>query len=364
MSSSSESAASVPDLSLPCWPRAHGEDLAAALIRVQVDDFIVEEIPRHEPTGSGEHLWLQVEKRAANTAWVARQLARWAGIPARGVSYAGLKDRHAVTRQCFSLHLPGQADPDPSTLADFSRGDFSILGQQRSARKLQRGALAGNRFQIRLRECSASLEQLQDRLQRISREGVPNYFGEQRFGHDNLAQALRCVVAERKPPRDRDLRALYFSVLRSYLFNRLLAQRVGDGSWQRILPDERVMLAGSHSWFSAVGECLETLQQRCGQGDIHPTAALAGMDSSSHPVPAWEAESLAPYADWLAALNHFKLEAQRRPLRLMAAGLQLSEREGDPVLHFELPAGAYATALLREIVDYRVADLAWGSDGE
>src|SRR5690606_6499281 len=152
-----------------------------AAIRSRPDDFIVEEMLGFEPSGQGEHLFLTIEKRGANTHWVAQQLARWAGIPEHAVGYAGLKDRHAVTRQAFTLHLPGREEPALESLAI---PGVDALAVHRHQRKLPRGALRGNRCTLTLREVAGDADAIEQRLCQVASRGVPNAFGEQRFGRD------------------------------------------------------------------------------------------------------------------------------------------------------------------------------------
>src|SRR6185503_17769039 len=160
-------------------PFAHGAiPPLTARLRLTHEDFLVEEILGYDADGAGEHLLLWVEKRGANTDWVARELAKFAGVPAVAVGYAGLKDRHAVTRQTFSVQLAGRPDPDWST---FPHAEVTVLAATRHSRKLKRGALRGNRFVLVLREVGGDRAQAESVLQRIATHGVPNYFGEQRF---------------------------------------------------------------------------------------------------------------------------------------------------------------------------------------
>ncbi|MBA4681773.1 MAG: tRNA pseudouridine(13) synthase TruD, partial [Pseudomonas sp.] len=155
-------------------PRAHGEACGRAVLKATAEDFQVDEVLDIPLTGQGEHLWLWVEKRGLNTEEAARRIARAAGLPLKAVSYAGLKDRQALTRQWFSLHLPGKADPD---LAAAQGDDLVIQRSQRHNRKLQRGAHAANGFTLRLTALEADRDALEQRLQRIAAQGVPNYFG-------------------------------------------------------------------------------------------------------------------------------------------------------------------------------------------
>lgn len=337
------------------WPRAHGEPTVQALIRQQPEDFIVDEQLKHVADGQGEHLWVRVEKRGANTAWVARQLARWAGVSPRQVSYAGLKDRHALTRQTFSIHLPGKSDPHA---VEFE--EFRILARQRSSRKLKRGALTSNRFRIRLRECPAQMPELRQRFEQIHRLGVPNYFGEQRFGYDNLDQARMWLRGELRRRPTREQQSLYLSAVRSYLFNQVLAERVEAGTWNHIILGEPVILAGSNAWFIAgqgTDAAEESLADRCARFDIHPSGPLAGekgveFDGS---IAQLERDILGREEALITELERQRVAAHRRALRLSPGALRLEAEEGDAVITMELPSGAYATTVLRELVGYRVA---------
>ncbi len=336
-------------------PRAHGAPVLAARIRVAPEDFDVTEIDGFEASGAGEHLLLTIEKRGMNTAFVARLLAEWAGVDERAVGYAGLKDRHAVTRQRFSVQLPGREAPDTATLErdDAATGQrLRVLGQARHSRKLPRGALAGNRFMLVLREVEGDRGAIEQRLQAIAARGVPNYFGGQRFGHGggNVDKALRMFAGLRVK---RDERALLLSAARSALFNRVLAARVADGSWDRGLEGEAWMLDGSRSvfgpepWSDALATRLEAF-------DIHPGAPLWGRGDLRSAAAA-RAVELAALADEGSGLLRAGLEAaglkqERRATRLRPGDLSW-QWLGDNALEigFSLPAGCYATVVLAEL---------------
>jgi len=291
-----------------------------------------------------------VRKRLQNTADIASQLARCAGVPLRDVSYAGLKDRQALTEQWFSVHLPGTAAPDWSPLES---PDVSILREVRHSRKLRRGALRGNRFHISVRDMVADSALLQQRLKTIAMEGVPNYFGEQRFGRDgsNLHTAERLF----RNPRmrlSRHQRGLALSAVRSKLFNAVLSRRVCEGSWNRVLPGDALQLQGSHSYF-VVAMVDAELQQRARDHDVHPTGPLYGRGMSpvgDEPL-ALEKAVLAGYPGWLAGLEAAGLKQERRALRLTLDDLEWRQPAADLLhLEFSLPAGAYATSVLRELL--------------
>lgn len=331
-------------------PYVDGQPRLQGRLRTAPEDFQVREELDFTLDGIGEHVWLWVRKRGANTDWVAKRLAERAGISANAVSYAGLKDRHAVTEQWFSVHLPGKADPDWEANP---HPDFTVLNAVRHSRKLRRGALSGNAFRITVRDLEGDPAELAARLERVAADGVPNYFGEQRFGREagNLERAA-AMFSGREKVRDRHQRGLYLSAARSALFNAVLAQRVVEGSWNRALPGEVLMLAGSHSIFT-VEEIDETICQRVAAFDVHPTGPLwgAGELRSSGPVRELEEAATATspiFRDGLAAAG---LTQERRALRLMIGEAKLECPEPrTAILDFRLPAGAYATTVLRELL--------------
>ncbi len=335
-------------------PHAHGQPALSGRLRTIPEDFQVREELDFALDGAGEHVWLWVRKRNANTEWVARRLAEQAGVTVGAVSYAGLKDRHAVTEQWFSVHLPGRAEPDWIATAD---PDFSVLNAVRHSRKLRRGALSGNTFRITLRELDGDPAELTARLKLIAATGVPHYFGEQRFGHEggNLERA-EAMLSGKEKVRDRHKRSLYLSAARSALFNAVLARRVADRTWDQALPGEVLMLAGSHSIF-AVDEVDETIRQRVAAFDLHPTGPLwgAGELRSGGPVRALEEAVAATLPVFRDGLTGAGLVQERRALRLTIQDATLECV--DPrtaVLGFHLPAGAYATTVLRELIEPRV----------
>ena len=314
------------------------------------EDFQVCEIPLVEPAGEGEHVWLLIRKRQENTEPVARSLARLAGVAQREVSYAGLKDRNAVTEQWFSVCLPGGAEPDWHAV---DSEYITLLHHARHHRKLRRGALRGNAFRIRIRGVTGDREALARRLGDVAAAGVPNYFGEQRFGRggSNLRTAGR-LFAHAAGRLSREQRGLALSAARSWLFNQVLARRVETHSWDRPLPGEALQLEGTHSFFVAAGVD-EMLLHRVREGDVHPTGPLCGTGESPATGDALQVEMacLAPYVGWIEGLAAAGLKHERRALRLPIGALDWSWPEADCLeLSFTLPAGAYATSVLRELV--------------
>jgi len=344
-------------LTEPAWrtlsdlPRVCGEPLGHATMRESADDFQVDEVLGFDPDGDGEHQLLHIRKRDTNTSWLAGQLARHAGIHPKEVGYAGLKDRRAVTTQWYSLRLAGVAEPDWSA---FDSELVQVLAVHRHRRKLQRGALQGNRFTIRLRGLDADREALNRRLERLRAEGMPNYFGEQRFGRDyqNLNQFDLLLGDGKRRKIDRNLRGLLISAVRSQLFNEVLAARIERGCWASPLAGDYFMLDGSRSGFAdEAGD--GSLEERCRNLDIHPSGPLWGRGRApvDGEAAALEQQVLAPFSHWRDRLEHLGLQQERRSLRLRLDSLswRYDEDEGALQLAFFLPAGAYATVLLREL---------------
>jgi tRNA pseudouridine13 synthase len=350
----------LPELAVSDWARVLGPPAARGVIRRTPEDFQVTELPLIEPSGQGNHLWLEIEKTGANSDWVAGQLARAAGVHRREVGFAGMKDRHAVTRQWFSVGLQDAQRPDWRA---WSIEGASVLQAQRHERKLQRGALRGNRFFLRVCELDGDVDGLDARLQALAARGAPNYFGPQRFGHGgrNVERALRWLAHGGRVRKA--TRGIYLSALRSLLFNRVLAARVMDGSWDRLLDGEVAQLAGRRALFDcALPDA--TLERRCAEFDIHPTGPLPGRGGKRPSGAAAVCEERAleearPVSD---ALVRAGVEADRRSLRVIAAGLAWGLSSGSLELAFELPPGAYATSVLRELVSTTDASTFVGSE--
>lgn len=322
-------------------------------IRTCPGDFIVHENLGFTATGDGEHVLLLLEKTDANTAWVARQLAAFAGVRVRDIGFAGRKDRHAVTRQSFSVWLPGKDMPD---WQDFNVPGVRILEVARHARKLKQGALAGNHFELVIRDVTGDHVRAESVLLRMRSQGVPNYFGSQRFGREggNIAHARAMFAGERVR---RNERSLYLSAARSHVFNAVLSHRVMDGTWHAGQVGDVWNLDGSRAWFRA--DTMDaSLRARLAAGDVHPTGPLWGKGELpvAGAVHALECNVAQQHADLTRGLIAAGLEQSRRALRVMPRALDwqwLADRR-HLALSFDLPAGAYATAVLMELI--RVVD--------
>lgn len=335
-------------------PYAFGGPAATGQIRLQPEDFIVEEILGFEPTGEGEHVFLLIQKRGENTDFLARQIAKYAGLPKMAVSYAGMKDRHAVTTQWFGVHIPGKREVDWSGLESDS---VKVLQAIRHNRKLKTGALKGNRFIITVRDLQGERSLVEEKLKQIKAEGVPNYFGPQRFGREgnNLVQAEALFKGELRL-RDRSLEGIYLSAARSEIFNRVLARRVELSNWNQAIDGDVFMFEGSHSIFRAelTGETL----RRVAEHNIHPSGPLWGQGEMATSAAALELEQAvaAEYPVFYEGLERAKMEPARRPLRLTVTNLGYEFPDTSSLrLSFSLPAGAYATVVLREAIAFEGA---------
>lgn len=303
--------------------------------KLRPEDFIVEEVLGFDPSGEGEHLFLLLQTDDQNTRYTVKLLARYFGVAQRQVSYSGLKDRRGLTSQWFSIHLPGQ-NPIPQAEQLAEQG-IRLLQYGRHHRKLRIGTHKANRFRIVLRNLENGND-LERRFDQIQAVGVPNYFGPQRFGlhGGNLEEALDWAQ-RRELPVEKAVRSRVLSTLRSWVFNGSLGARVQLGSWNTWIRDDPILLDGTQSFFFEQSWS-EPLQQRFAMGDIH----LGGW------LPGAESEGLPDDVKALFQLAGMKREP--RPLRLLPR-CALMTLNGDSLhVQFELPKGAFATAVLRELL--------------
>lgn len=335
-------------ITIPVWAYAYNGPYCMGKIKTIPDDFIVEEQLSFEPEGVGEHSFLLIEKCGENTEFVARLLARYAGVRQRDVSYAGLKDRHARTTQWFSVWLPGKNDPDWK-LAETD--NIKILKNLRHIRKLKRGVLSANKFRILIREWQGDKLTIEKQLQQIKAQGMPNYFGLQRFGHQgqNINKAIAMFQGAKVK---REQRSIYLSAVRSYLFNQLLEKRIEEGSWNQAVSGDCFIFDQSNSYFKT-DELDDSLCQRTKAGEIHPTGLMFGKGGSETTGQAYEIEKTV--VDYNSALTDglvkYDLSQSRRSLRVFVDNLDWEFQQNSTVLiSFSLPAGSYATSFLRELI--------------
>ncbi len=335
---------------LPEWHYLYGKPTVKGRIRVAPEHFQVTEILPFSPDGEGENHMIYVEKKGLTTHQVAGLLAKFAGVPSRDVSWAGLKDKHGITRQWLSVRIPGKVEPN---WAELNGPQLTILDASRNLKKLRTGALLGNRFQIAISDVS-NMELLLARLEKL-RAGVPNYYGEQRFGHGgrNVDKAAAMFAGQRI--KDRNKRSIYLSAARSFLFNQVLSKRLATYSTQPLTGDA-LMLAGTNSFFIAA-EWDSTLSARLAAHDIGLSAPLWGDGAAiaQGEAAAFEAEQVAQWPELCKGLENARLTPERR--RALLIPEQLSYRQDGDLLwvQFILPAGAFATSLLRELLTYEDA---------
>ncbi|MFP4262761.1 MAG: tRNA pseudouridine(13) synthase TruD [Halomonas sp.] len=337
----------------PAWPRALDAAFGpppAGEYRALPEDFRVEEVLDFAPEGQGEHLWLHIEKRDLTTAMAVKALARLCEASPRAVGYSGMKDRVAVTRQWLSVQLPGREAP--AGLAEALAGEgVRVLEMARHPRKLKRGVHRANRFRLRLTGPAVADPAFAARWERLLERGVPNVFGPQRFGPDgrNLLRARALLARGWRKRDDRD--GMLLSAARSFLFNEGLAERLHDGSWERLLPGEVAILDGTASQFTLEAPDAE-LEARAARLDLHPSGVLWGVGRSAAggEALAREASLARRYPALCAGLERAGVRLGRRPLRLRLAEASLERGADELWLAFTLPRGAFATAVLRELI--------------
>ena len=338
----------MQNIEIPVWPYVYGSPSGSGKIRTFPEDFIVKENLSFEPSGEGEHAFLQIEKKGENTEYVARQLSRFANVRQRDVSYAGLKDRYAVTTQWFSVWLPGKADPD---WAGFESDSMKVLQAVRHARKLKRGVLSGNSFKLLIRDWQGDQAKTIQQLEQIKAHGIANYFGSQRFGNQgqNVNKALAMFDGAKV---GREQRSIYLSAARSFIFNKILAYRITQNNWNQAISGDTYQFDLSHSCFQSDQPDAE-ITRRLDAKEIHPTGVLWGRGIADVSADALTIEySIIDTHEELAkGLVASAVDRDRRALRVNVQDLQWTFiNETSLELCFTLPAGSYATSVLREIV--------------
>lgn len=328
----------------------HGEPASSGVLKATPEDFLVEEDLGFEPDGEGEHLLVRIRKTGCNTQFVADNLARFAGIAARSVSYAGLKDRHAVTEQWFCLHLPGKENPDFSR---FELEGCEVVRFARHLRKMRIGTLKGNAFTLVLRQLS-DISDVEARLQKIAAQGVPNYFGVQRFGRggNNLVQAKRWANNDIRV-KERPKRSFYLSASRSALFNLISSQRLAEHGDKQVMLGDALQLSGRGSWFVAKAEEMTSVQERVLSGELLVTAPLPGDGplGTQEEAEAFELSCIADQTELMSLLKRERVEPARRAMMLQPQHLDWSRLDEVTLkLQFWLPAGSFATSVVRELM--------------
>jgi tRNA pseudouridine13 synthase len=328
---------------------AHGKPQSTGLIKTSPEDFQVDEVLGFELTGEGEHLFLRIEKRGINTEELVKSLARTLGKSEKNISYAGLKDRQALTTQWLCVHCPGEELKEPDLLEG---PGWRVVESKRHLKKLKTGALAANDFTLVLRELTQKSE-IENRLLRIQSLGVPNYFGAQRFGYEgqNLPKAEAMLLGGVKV-KNRFLRGIYYSAARSFLFNKILTERASSANWNQGLAGDVMQLAGKNSIFPILTTD-EIINERLTKFDISPAAPMWGRGEERASLDALlvQEKALANYKNWCLALEQHGLERAYRPLRLQVEQLKWDWLDESTLnLRFRLEAGSYATSVVRELI--------------
>lgn len=337
----------MTDYSLEQLAYRFGKPTETATIRQQPEHFKVQELIRVEPDGTGEHLWLNIRKRGMNTQFLMKQVARWAGVSERNVSHAGLKDRHAVTEQWLSVQLPGKPNPD---ISELENDDIQVLAAHRHSQKLRPAVLLANRFELLLTNVSDP-QAVVDRWQKVQ-QGVPNYFGEQRFGHEfgNIDKAKQLFAGKRFK---RHLQGLFLSAARSWLFNCMVSERIERDLFSQLISGDMLMLAGSRSHFVNQGET--DLPERLASGDVQLTAPLWGDGNdrleSDYLQLVQTVTSKEP--ELAEGLVKQRVKMALRSVLLKPEHGRIDIVDNDVKIGFVLPSGSFATSVLRELVSYQ-----------
>ena len=341
------------------WAYAHGRPIINGSIKADPNDFIVDEIMPVVPSGEGEHLWVNITKTRQNTESVAKQLAKFARVSQKDVGYSGLKDFNAITTQWFSLWLPKEPE---FKLGGFEMSGVEINELSRHNRKLKRGTHRHNRFSIVIRDlskltgdsCLDVNDLLDDKLIQINKKGVPNFFGEQRFGRQfNNMNQVSDMFDSGKKIKNRHLRSLLISSARSWLFNVLVSERIQNDTWDKLQTNEPANLEGTSSVFISEGTEDET--NRCDSLDIHPTAPLWGEINKSNSIVYsdlfdWEINQIEQHQNLIKGLENIAISYQRRSIRSKVKDLTWEFLDSGIKLDFELGRGEYATSVLRELI--------------
>ena len=339
-----------PPLALPFL--TEGAPRIIGSFRQSPDDFRVEEHPSYPPDGHGDHLFVHIEKTGLTTPEAVRRIASALGVDGREAGHAGLKDRHAVARQWVSFFRGDRAQALSLDLPG-----IRVLAAEHHPHKLRTGHLKANRFTIRLRGADdRQLPAVEAILAVLVRRGLPNYFGPQRFGAggQNIARARRFIEGGQRPPRDRFQRKLMVSVWQAERFNAVLRHRILHDAFDRPLPGDLLRKEDTGGLFTT--DDRDDATQRVADFEISATGPMFGA-KMRWPVEDAEALELAVLAERglePADLARFARagEGTRRPLRVAIRDLRATAEDGTISLEFTLPSGAYATALVRELLKH------------
>lgn len=327
-----------------------GEPSINGTIKQNLADFQVFETLGFEPTGDGEHLYLYIEKKDITTDSVTQSLARHYGVKPYHIGDCGLKDAKAVTRQWFSVHLPGLKDFPNEPINE----DYKVLERNWSLKKLKKGVHKGNSFIISLTNIQGDIDKANHQIEQIKQQGFANYYGEQRFGKGkkNVSSAMDAFKFNKKLSRSK--RSLYLSSLRSFLFNKILLNRITKDHWDEPIEGDCFMLDGSKSTF--IDEISDQIISRYKEGDIHSIISLFGEgdDLVSRSALSFEISILDGHKDIQEVLLSEGLKKDKRAIRQNIKDLTYSFENNTLTLKFYLPKGCYATTLMSHFCHLRL----------
>jgi tRNA pseudouridine13 synthase len=359
----------VTRLNLPVWRKAYPDIPWEAKYKTSNQDFLVTEelsfeLNHDNESGSQqlEHLYLYIQKTSLTSYQLVELLADYFDIEQSRVGYAGLKDKKAITKQWFSVYLPGKfksldiemligSQMVTATNSVRYSGQCEILKAQWYSGKIRRGAIARNQFKITLRSKTKIPPAVFERLESISKMGFPNYFSEQRFGIEGQNIKLIDSWVKNKTIPEPKLHSILFSAARSRLFNNILNSRIESENWNQAIAGDYYMLNGTNTCFE-VKSLDHNISERCKSGDIHPCASLWGVGNPKILAEAGEIESqcLRQFKSWCQFLEEKQLKIAYRSMRCLVQNLHWqSLNNTDLELNFALPSGSYATALLHEL---------------
>lgn len=323
------------------WPSIYSEPCGSGVIKQEFADFRVVEQLSFEPSGNGEHLFVFIEKVDANTRFVANELARLFGCASKDIGFAGMKDRHAITQQWFSVYLTKAKVKDWQQI---THPNFSIVKAAFHNKKLKIGELESNRFTIVVRNFLGNMNCVEYRIQELAQAGLPNYFGPQRFGNDfsNWHEGKAWLKGALKASRNQE--GLLISALRSYLFNEILAERVKQGNWNKLID-------GDVAYNTEDGKVLERYSS---PESLIPAAPLFGRDryQSKEAAAAIQEHVLQRYGEITDQLLKKRVNGDWRPLVCRVSNLNFNRLSGNSfTLEFTLPKGSFATNLINQIID-------------
>ncbi|MCG7530913.1 tRNA pseudouridine(13) synthase TruD [Psychrobium sp. MM17-31] len=333
-------------MTLPNWRHLHAEPTALGRIKTYNSDFIVIENLGYGPEGSGEHLWLDIEKDGLTTAFAAKLIARWAGVTQREIGYAGKKDRYGVTRQSITVHLPGKDAPNIDALVT---PQLRVLNTSRHNKKIKTGALKGNTFELVVRDLQLD-DDLEKRLTAIKNSGVPNYFGQQRFGRDgeNIERAQSLFTGNKV--KNKDVRGMLLSSARSLIFNDVVSARIASGLHTKPIDGDVFMLGGSKASFKPEQND-DVIIKRFNDGDIELSAPMwgKGLNKATDQALELEQQVVDKYELFASGLAQYGLKQERRALLVKLKDMSWQVIDDGLKLNFSLPSGSYATSVLREL---------------